>query len=34
MNWKKELNLYGLPDKVITFLVFLSSVTEIVEIGM
>jgi ABC-type multidrug transport system fused ATPase/permease subunit len=37
MNWKKELNLYGLPDKVITFLVFLvflSSVTEIVGIGM
>jgi ABC-type multidrug transport system fused ATPase/permease subunit len=37
MDWKKNLNLYGLPDKVIIFLitlVFFSSFAEIIGIGM
>jgi ABC-type multidrug transport system fused ATPase/permease subunit len=37
MDWKKNLNLYGLPDKVIIILValvFLSSVAEMIGIGM
>jgi ABC-type multidrug transport system fused ATPase/permease subunit len=37
MIWKKNLNLYGLPDKVIIILVtlvFLSSLTEMIGIGM
>ena len=37
MDWKKNLNLYGLPDKVIislVALVFFSSFAEIIGIGM
>jgi len=32
MNWKKNLNLYGIPDKVIVVLIFLAFISSFVEI--